>query len=379
MDSATREFLTLAQWTGHEGPRARVVVSPGTVGIHRRDLARRERATERALTRQQHTQDELAAHLLAYGEFPPAPVSRRVVERWSRRSRARMTEALSQLDYSGLLRPGVVPAMVTLTYPGDWLAVAPTGAAVKRHLRMLQKRYRRAWGAEMVGVWKLEFQRRGAPHFHIFMVPPRGLAHDSVAGGRLRFKQWLSLTWANVVAAGGTDYVLHLGRGTGVDYAEGLRQRDPRRVAIYFTKHGHGGAKEYQNVVPLPWREPGAGPGRFWGYWGLTRTRRVAELAPDSAVWASRLLRRYARAHGTTREVTVPRTRGGRPVAATWDVVGLAGAQLVEGDRHTGTRRVRRRVQRMKHGAGWLSVNDGPAFARAIARFLGTITEGESH
>lgn len=355
------------------------MVSAGTVGIERRDAARRERAAERAAVRQEHHRDELAAYVLRHGHHPPAPESRRVVERWSRRSRARMTRALSELDYTDLLRPGVVPAMVTLTYPADWLDVAPTGAAVKRHVNMLLRRYKRAWGTRLVGVWKLEFQRRGAPHLHIFTVPPRGLAHDGVAGAGLSFRDWLSLTWANVVDAAGDEYVRHLAAGTGIDYAEGLRHRDPKRVAVYFTKHGHGGAKEYQNVVPLAWREPGCGPGRFWGYWGLDRVTRAAELGPEAAIWASRLLRRYARAHGTTRELSVPRTAGGRWIAGTWDVVGLAGAQLYGENRHTGTRRVRRRVQRMKSGAGWLSVADGPRFASAVARFLSTVAPGEDH
>lgn len=390
MDAAAGDLAELDPWQGvyqgdsewlikrrtpygpaPEGPRARLVVSPGAVAIERRDPARAERARERAAERQRKTQDELAARLLADGEFPPEPESRRVVERWSRRSRGRMTRALCELDYQPLLRRGVVPAMVTLTYPGDWLTVAPDGAAVKRHLRMLGKRWARAWGAPLVGVWKLEFQARGAPHFHLFTVPPRGVAHDGVAGAGLAFKDWLSLAWAAIVDhpdAG--EYLRHLAAGTGVDWREGLRHRDPKRIAVYFTKHGTFSAKEYQHRVPAPWQEPGRGPGRFWGYWGLHRLTRAAELGPESAIWAARLMRRYARAQGTTRQVQAPRTRGGRAVAAAWEVIGLAGAQLLAGARHTSTRRVRRRVRRMATGAGWLSVNNGATFGVLLARFL---------
>jgi hypothetical protein len=57
--------------------------------------------------------------------------------------------------------------MLTLTYPGDWLIVAPNAEVVKRHFQALCKRYGRAWGEPLIGPWKLEFQRRGAPHFHI--------------------------------------------------------------------------------------------------------------------------------------------------------------------------------------------------------------------
>jgi hypothetical protein len=33
--------------------------------------------------------------------------------------------------------------MITLTYPGDWVTVAPTAETVKRHLWALCKRYAR--------------------------------------------------------------------------------------------------------------------------------------------------------------------------------------------------------------------------------------------
>jgi hypothetical protein len=66
--------------------------------------------------------------------------------------------------------------MLTLTYPGDWLAVAPNGEAVKRHLAALAKRYERVWGEPLVCIWKLEFQARGAPHFHLSTTPPMGFS-----------------------------------------------------------------------------------------------------------------------------------------------------------------------------------------------------------
>ena len=54
-----------------------------------------------------------------------------------------------------------LPAMLTLTYPGDWLTVAPDGETVKRHFTALAKRYERTWGEPLVCIWKLEFQDRG--------------------------------------------------------------------------------------------------------------------------------------------------------------------------------------------------------------------------
>src|SRR3954464_6740573 len=77
VDNATRNFLTLEAWDGHEGPRARVIVSPGAIAITRMDLARRERAAERARVRADHAASELAAYLLAHGRVPDHPEPRR--------------------------------------------------------------------------------------------------------------------------------------------------------------------------------------------------------------------------------------------------------------------------------------------------------------
>lgn len=83
-----------------------------------------------------------------------------------------MCRTFAELDYSPLVEPGRVPAMVTLTYPGDWEVVAPDGASVKRHMVLWRKRFLREYGEPARYIWKLEFQRRGAPHIHLWMAPP---------------------------------------------------------------------------------------------------------------------------------------------------------------------------------------------------------------
>jgi hypothetical protein len=350
-------FPARSTWDGHEGPRPRILVAPGCIAIERPDLAKRERAQERERRRREVTADLAAAYYLAHGEFPDDPEPSREVTSWSRRSRARMVRRMCELDYAPLLAdPSRVPAMVTLTYPGEWLSVVPDGAALKAHLRTFQERWKRAWGSRLVGVWKLEFQRRGAPHVHILAVPPHGVAGTPKRGVRpvgagLPFTAWLSATWADVVDHPDPVHRMrHEQAGTGVDFAEGLRARDPRRVAVYFAKHGTFADKEYQHIVPEPWRAPGHGPGRFWGYWGLDPAVAGVEVTPDVQIAAARALRRWARAQGTTRRVVVPRV-----------------------DTATGRLRlrpVRRRVKRLGNGSGWVSVNDGAAFASQLARYL---------
>ncbi|MBB4717856.1 hypothetical protein BJ965_007843 [Streptomyces luteogriseus] len=348
------------------------------------DVARRERTAERAQETARKRADEMARYLLEHGHLPEDPEPERVVSEWSRKSRARMTRRLAELDYGPLLRMGLRLPMTTLTYPGDWLAVAPTGKAVKRHLDQFRKRFERAWGFAFTGIWKLEFQRRGAPHLHLWGPEPEGTAGElrrltstryrPAVGDGLTYRDWLSAVWADIVDHPDLEQRRrHQLAGTAVDFREGERMRDPRRLAVYFTKHGSFSAKEYQHQVPDAWSEPGAGPGRFWGYWGLDPATAGVELHPEAAVWAGRILRRYARAQGVTQQRTVRRVRGGVPVPVD-QVVGLAGAQLVTAPEQVRYRKVRRRTVRLGNGRGFLCVNDGPSLAANVARALALLT-----
>lgn len=277
-----------------------------------------------------------------------------------------MVKTFCQIDYSGLLDdPTRLPAMVTLTYPGDWLTVAPNGKAAKAHLQALGKRYQRAWGEELRCLWKQEFQRRGAPHFHLLMVPPHGANADGQ-----HFRTWLSSAWADIVDHPDPEQRRrHVLAGTGVDFAQGLKSTDPKRVAVYFSKHGSFSAKEYQNCVPDPWQQPGQGPGRFWGHWGLEPARVGVRVSPQDGIKLGRLLRRWAHAQGTTRQVTVRRVRGGAVTSGYSEVIGLTGSNVLH-SRTVRYRNSRVRVSRLPNNRGWVSVNDGAAFSSQIARWL---------
>lgn len=352
-------------WQGQEGPRPRIMISAGCVTVSRPDLARHERTREREQERARQTADHLARYYAEHGCWPDDPEPSREITAWSRKSRANMVRTLCSLDYGPMLAdPHRLPAMITLTYPGDWLTVAPDGRSVKRHLDALRLRYRRAWGEPITALWKLEFQRRGAPHFHLLMVPPHGIAGSvrqaqakrqrPAVGDGMTFRAWLSATWADVVDhPDPVQRMRHEVAGTGVDHAEGMRASDPKRVAVYFLKHSSpsmGGSKEYQHRVPVEWQAPGKGPGRFWGYWQLEPHAAGREVEPVDAIRAARILRRWAAAQGTTREVRVPRA-----------------------DAATGRlrwRTVRRPVRRLSGGTGWVAVNDGASMGTQLGRAL---------
>lgn len=377
---------------GEEGPRPVLSVAPGVLAIAWPDVARAERTAERAQAADRERASILGRYWAEYVGDPAEPEPTRVIAEWSARSRSRMTRKLAELDFGPMLRLGLKLPMSTLTYPGDWLMVAPTGKAVKRHMLAFYKRFARAWGFEWLGIWKLEFQRRGAPHIHLWGPEPEGAAGDLAkltkvrrragVGDGLPYRQWLSVVWTDIVFAEvekrmkgadpRRDHVAeqkrrHLLAGTAVDFREGERMRDPRRLAVYFTKHGSYGAKEYQNQVPPEWAEPGKGPGRFWGYRGLESAAVGVEIDPAAAVWAARLLRRYAAAQGRT---DLTRNAGGvvireRRIRTTRETT----TRRV--DTRTGTIRYRKSrvpVVRMRGGRGFLCVNNGPALAAQLAR-----------
>lgn len=295
-------------------------LSPGVMGLRCSDQNKKERAQEREKDRQRSAVD-MAAALLVKGEDGdelPVNGSTGEIREWSARSRSRMSELVGSLDYSDWLQSDGALAMVTLTLPDRWLELAPDGETFKKLLRKFEHRWRRAIGPWRL-LWKLEFQRRGAPHWHALMRVPALV-------GRQTFEEWLSKTWADVVGAskvvdrwdaktdkGSSEYSRHLAAGTGVDFS-GKDFSDPRRISLYFLGHSSktSDGKEYQHRVPEEWQKPGKGPGRFWGNPGLKSATREIELTERDAVGAARILRKVKRGRAWT--TSVLRERGKLPL-----------------------------------------------------------------
>jgi len=305
---------TMPAWAGEEGPRWRITVSPGSIQIGTRDYAKLAATAERAVQRALRENGNMT--LLELDE--PAP-KRGVISAWTRESRARMVRRLCTLDYAPLFAGEHAPALVTLTLPHDWEAVAGTPAEFKKIVNRWRAKWRFAWGGEAVAVWKMEFQYRvecaavgchdpRAPHMHLLMRIPDVPIEA--------FRAWLSRSWTEAVrpsreVAGGrrdrdrhrepderdsrpcdcSEWCRHLSAGVGVDFEETLRYGDAKRVAVYFTKHGVFAEKEYQNELPEVWKVEGVGGARFWGYWTLQPAEGVLETDPELAAFAARVLR----------------------------------------------------------------------------------------
>jgi hypothetical protein len=345
--------------------RFRITIGPGVVRLGWTNPVRAEKASERVVNRQRLDVATEVDRITAGRDMPDPPG--RAITEWSRKSRAAMCRTFAELDYTPLVECSRVPAMVTMTYPGDWETVAPDGASVKRHMVLWRKRFQREWGEPARYIWKLEFQRRGAPHIHLWMAPPHAVGRS----GRT-FQDWLSQEWADIVAHPDPEQrARHLLAGTAIDILNGLRACDPKRLAIYFTKHSSPnklGDKEYQHIVPEAWRQPGHGPGRFWGVHGLQRATAVVEIAQDAYLTARRIIRRWSRSQAIYGDCTRR-----FPTAV---VPRMACVAVRRVDSQTGKvrhRRVRRRRLLCNQGGlagGYVLVNDGPAFASQLAAAL---------
>lgn len=342
-----------ATLTDAENGTHRLVIGPGVIASGRRppspeaqELARKERERRQATT-------ESASAQLGLPVIDPPKRGR--VRGWSPASRARMVRTLAELEWSPILRPDRVPVMLTLTLPGDWLTVAPTAEDWKRHIKALRLRWERRWGEPLIGAWKQEFQRRGAPHLHVMTCLPPGSALQS----------WLSATWAEVVAhPDPEERARHERAGTGLDVAAGLRSSDPRRVAIYFSKHGLYSDKGYQDDPPAEWE---GSTGRVWGYWGLSKATAEVVITHAEAVEVQRLLRRWQRAQHVRVKVRVRRLA--RP-AVVDPRTGEVAQAAVYRFRWSHARMGGSTGHKGAAGGGFKVVNDGPRVAEMVARYL---------
>jgi len=160
------------------------------------------------------------------------------IDSFSSRSRLKLIKKLATINQAVAGNP----AFLTLTYPQEW---PRDGRIVKKHTELLRKSLLYKWPNSW-GVWRLEYQKRGAPHLHMFVWDGIKIDDDS--------KKWLSKTWYRIV---GSNDEKHLLAGTKLE-----RIRSWRGVMYYASKYM---AKE----CSIP--EEVYNPGRFWACYGERR------------------------------------------------------------------------------------------------------------
>jgi hypothetical protein len=184
---------------------------------------------------------------------------------YSMKSRKRFYEKLLTINWKEI--PVDHICFATLTYPGQY---PKDGKDLKRQLDNLSKRLMR-FGSDYGGlafVWKLEFQKRGAPHYHLIVVTERPLFLPD-------FRSWLSTAWADIVRKWmeekqldpdliQTEYDNHVKAGIEADPVKKSKAGMISYLALYIGGKEKKKAKEYQHHLP----EEYSNVGRWWGIYG---------------------------------------------------------------------------------------------------------------
>jgi hypothetical protein len=137
--------------------------------------------------------------------------------------------------------------LVTLTYPGKVEMVPTDGKVVKAHWDAMRR-----WLVhhEVQGAWFMEFQKRGAVHFHVFLT------------GEVP-KEKVAKAWNRIAGQNDPD---HLKAGTRIETL-----RELHAAGAYAAKYLK---KQEQKEVP----EGFSNVGRFWGLFGGLSVQPVAEV-----------------------------------------------------------------------------------------------------
>lgn len=159
-----------------------------------------------------------------------------LIDGYSRGSRNRFIKKLLSIDYKKM----GTPLFYTLTYPGEY---SDDPKAWKRDLDAFFLRLRRRYHG-LCSTWRLEPQKRGAPHFCGFLW---GCDDLKTKDGKV----WFSSAWYEVVRSGDQK---HLRAGTGISQELTIMTRI-FYMAKYQTKSDKGGTRQ-EFDYPV---------GRYWG------------------------------------------------------------------------------------------------------------------
>lgn len=158
---------------------------------------------------------------------------RGIISNMSSKSRSRLMARFAMLDKSKQ------PLFVGLTYPEKY----PSMKESKRHFKVFFQRMKREY-PEIGYIWRIELQKRGAPHYHIFLWGCGDMKRDFV-----KIYKFILTNWADVVDS---DDIQHLIHGAEVETI-----RTPNGAMAYASKYM---AKKDNTEINET--------GRCWGYGG---------------------------------------------------------------------------------------------------------------
>lgn len=195
--------------------------------------------------------------------------NRGVIKGMSANSRRRLMDILMKIDWDSITNNDIGIKyrgfFVTLTYPKEYVN---DRKVYKKHLKAMIMRLRRKYD-EIALIWKLEYQKRGAPHYHILLYIKNGAKLDDI-------RAWISLNWYQVVKS--NDYK-HYKAGTNVKPIIGNNTRLMRYLGKYI-------GKIYETVNET---------GRVWGVWGIMPMGKIVIMIIKDWVEIIRRIRKWGK------------------------------------------------------------------------------------
>ena len=169
--------------------------------------------------------------------------NKKAIKEFSARSRVRLLKLVSRLDIS----KEKYPVFITLTFAQKY----PSPQQAKEYMRLFVRKLNRRSSREVSAIWRLEFQERGAPHFHLIVF---GMDYIK--------KELVSELWGDTISKEYWDD----GERPPFTRIEGVQQH--RKLIYYVSKYvakadpkpeGQGSACGFNSVLYSD------AIGRFWG------------------------------------------------------------------------------------------------------------------
>ena len=202
---------------------------------------------------------------------------------FSRAARLRMKKRLAKLNLKGKYS-----FFVTLTYPEEYIKDIRVS---KRDLDVFRKAFAREFNTFIGGIWRVERQKRGAPHYHMLLISDEPVSMMEI----IEFirRRWSEIVRTSYLRAGGdkevyqVHYERHQRSGHNVQFME-TREMVQNYLSKYIAKEDE---TEYPESL-----------GRCWGQWQFNGKKldytahETGTLARDEMVILKRMVRKHKEA-----------------------------------------------------------------------------------
>lgn len=204
-------------------------------------------------------------------QIPPnkSNSTRSEIVNYSHKSRKRLRESLQAIDWSSIEKGRI--AEITLTYHNNY---KKDGKEIKNHLNKLIRDLIYNY-SNCVIIWKMEYQKRGAPHFHLIMITEesvelgdylilkKGSFHyydrtnkSYLKEGKDGLRSYIQMKWNKITEEDTKNF------NSGIE-VEPVKNPTglPHYLVKYVAKEQKFNEKDYQHSLP-EWIQ---NAGRWWG------------------------------------------------------------------------------------------------------------------